>query len=139
MIPAACSPISAKSSECSAARRPRAGDHFGGTGLVVMDGPRVGQVMYVERVGFVVSGANAAATAALYLDSPQADVDLLDYMGALVGANPSRGVFAAPGGPYLIPNGTPIILVIAGAVAGSQVSVRYQGRLEEVETSGGRV
>jgi hypothetical protein len=95
--------------------------------------------MYVERVGFVVSGANAAATAALYLDSPQADVDLLDYMGALVGANPSRGVFAAPGGPYLIPNGTPIILVIAGAVAGSQVSVRYQGRLEEVETSGGRV
>lgn len=110
-----------------------------GGAVVNMDGPRVGQVWHVERVGVVVGGASAAASLALYLDSPAADVDLLDYANAMVGNSPSRLIFAAPGGMYLIPNSTPLILVVAGAVAAQPVSVRYQGRVVEVETSGGRV
>lgn len=110
-----------------------------GTATVLIDGPRVGQVWHLERVGFAVTGASHAANAALYLDSPAADVDLLDSIAALTGDSPSRGVFAAPGAPYLIPNGTPVVLAIAAAVVGAQVSVRYQGRVIEVQTSGGRV
>lgn len=110
-----------------------------GAALVQLGGPGVGQLWHLERAGLVVSGASAAAVAGLYMDSPVADVDLLDLLPALSGNNPSRGVFAAPGGPYLIPNATPVLISITGAAVGAQVSVRFQGRVIEVETSGGRV
>lgn len=118
-----------------------AGAAADGTGqaIVQLGGPGIGEVWHLERVGFVCPGANAAGVAVLYLDSPQADVDILDLLGSLQGNNPSRGVFAAPGAPYLIPNGTPALIVITGLVAGTQVSARMQGRAVEVETSGGRV
>jgi hypothetical protein len=110
-----------------------------GAAQVPIDGPRVGQIWLLERISVVVAGASAAANVALYLDAPAADVDLLDYANAMLGNTPSRVVFAAPGGPYLIPNGTPVIVAVAGAAPAAAVSIRYQGRVVEVETSGGRV
>lgn len=110
-----------------------------GSAVVVIDGPRVGQVWHLERVTVSVAGASAAGTCALYLDSPAADVDLLDYANAMLGNAPSRVVFGAPGSPYLIPNGTPVVVVVAGAAVAQAVSIRYQGRNVDVATSGGRV
>jgi hypothetical protein len=110
-----------------------------GAAVVPMDGPPVGQVWELERVSVSIGGASAAAQLALYLDAPADDVNLLDYANAMLGNAPSRYIFGAPSAAYLIPPATPVILSVAGAVVGSNIAVRYQGRRLEVATSGGKV
>lgn len=116
------------------------GANADGAGLAIVQfrGPSNGQLWKVESVGVSVTGASAAAVVACYLGAND-ESSLLPgfFLNALNGNAPSRG-FMAPTRPAYVWGGVPLLVVVRGAVAASQVSARVQGRVEELaEAQGG--
>lgn len=99
------------------------------------EGPKSGNDWYVERVAVSVSGASAAGTVVLYRSSSlgaagvlQDESQFVDYLGALAGSSPSRGVLDGRGTPYFVYGGNGLTVVVANVVAGASVFITLQGR-----------
>lgn len=100
----------------------------GGAQAIVFEGPKSGADWYVERVSVSVAGASAAGTVQLYEGDKIDESRWIDGLGALTGNTPSRGALDGRGTPYFIYGGFPMLVQVAGVVAGSQVLVRMMGR-----------
>lgn len=107
------------------------GGQASGAGAIsfASEGPRSGMDWYIERVAVSVGGASAAGIVSLYQGQTIDESQLLDFLPALSGNNPSRGVLDGHGGAaYFIYGGGPVLIAITGVVNGSAVQVRLQGR-----------
>ena len=80
---------------------------------------------YVHRVSVTVAGASSAATVANYNGAADPQ-NLFDFASAMFGNTPSRVIGGYIHGEYFR-DGRPASIVIAGAVATSQVTVRIEG------------
>jgi hypothetical protein len=110
-----------------------------GGGVVQFNGPSTGQIWRVEAIGISVGGASNAAIVAAYIGQND-ERNLLPgfYLPALSGGAPSRGMMGPPL-PGYVPAGTPLLVVVRGAVANQQggIAARVQGRvIEQAEAQG---
>lgn len=91
----------------------------------------VGWEAYVTSVAVSVGGASSAATVVNY-NGEAADANLFDYANAILGSSPSRIIgFYDPETVYAEPD-TALTIVVAGAVASQQVTVRVCGKRRQL-------
>lgn len=85
---------------------------------------------YVHRVAVTVQGASSAATVANY-HGEVGDQNLFDWSAGMFGNTPSR-VVADYSSPVFFTQGSPLTVVVTGAVATQGVVIRVEGRRRQV-------
>lgn len=98
----------------------------GGGGTNLIPAPN-GWEAYITSIAVTVSGASAAATVTNY-NGEVADTNLFDYANAMLGNSPSRIVAFYDREVVYCEQGDPINIVVAGAVATANVTVRVCGK-----------
>lgn len=92
---------------------------------------QTGWEAYLTSVAVTVSGASAAATVANY-NGEVNDQNLFDYANSMLGNSPSRIVALYDPEVVYIEAGDAISIVIAGAVASANVTVRVCGKRRQL-------
>ena len=98
-----------------------------GTGSSNLRPCPTGWEAYVTSVAVTVTGASAAATVTNY-NGEVSDSNLFDYANAMLGNTPSRIVGFYDEGTVYVEQGDALTIVVAGAVATQNVTVRVCGK-----------
>lgn len=85
----------------------------------------------VERICIQISGASSAARADFYRGNAADGTAFFDFISGFFGSSPSVNASDYASRPYFM-NGTPLFIVLSGAVATAAVTVRVEGVRREV-------